>query len=205
MVGVNVINTRKLSLMEIDCNLGMGAHDITLGATQTVDGKDVSGLIASPVNKDDISDRTRRLFIPTGYTDGTETVMQNFSVVELADTATKFVTFSFSIPKDFVTGSAYKILVLCSHIGSGNVYIGSATHSPAAGEAYTTNAKSKANAAYACVANEIEVLDLTPANPGWVIDDVVGVKISRQGAHGDDTAVGVLRVIGLILEYEGDM
>ena len=34
----------KVSGLIVDANLNMGAHNITLGAGQTVDGKDVSGL-----------------------------------------------------------------------------------------------------------------------------------------------------------------
>lgn len=38
---------KLLSQLEIDSDLGMGAHDITLGPGQTVDGKDVSELSAA--------------------------------------------------------------------------------------------------------------------------------------------------------------
>ena len=40
------VNKPKLSKLLIDANLVMGAHDITLGAAQTVDTKDVSALIS---------------------------------------------------------------------------------------------------------------------------------------------------------------
>lgn len=38
------VGATKLSELTIDADLAMGAHDITIGAGQTVDGKDVSGL-----------------------------------------------------------------------------------------------------------------------------------------------------------------
>jgi len=43
------MSARKLSQLEIDADLVMGAHNITLGVGQTVDSKDVSGLIADTV------------------------------------------------------------------------------------------------------------------------------------------------------------
>lgn len=36
----------KLSQLTVDCDLAMGAHNITLGVGQTVDGRDVSGIEA---------------------------------------------------------------------------------------------------------------------------------------------------------------
>ena len=43
-IGVFVPGIVALNQLDINCDLVMGAHDITLGAARTVDGKDVSGL-----------------------------------------------------------------------------------------------------------------------------------------------------------------
>ena len=46
----------KLSKLIIDADLAMGAHDISLGAAQTVDGKDVSELVGiGTINQSDIT------------------------------------------------------------------------------------------------------------------------------------------------------
>lgn len=49
MVGVNMAVPAKISTIEKDADLVMGAHSITLGAGQTVDGKDVSALVENIV------------------------------------------------------------------------------------------------------------------------------------------------------------
>jgi len=65
------MSARKLSQLEIDTDLTMGAHNITLGAGQTVDGRDVggNGILSPQIIVKKASDTNRHTFANPVSTD----------------------------------------------------------------------------------------------------------------------------------------
>lgn len=193
MVGVTPPVASFISELVVDADLVMGAHNITLGAGQTVDGEDVSGLCG-------VGDTVRITCLPTNYNTGVEGVQGNVGNVKLMDGATDEVFFELNIPEDY--GTTPKLYFIAYPIGgSGNAYINVGTTRSAANESYGGNVLNKVYTAYAVVNSEVEFMDVTPGSFAVVKNTNLHVMVTRAGAHGSDTLAADLMAMCLVFEY----
>ena len=186
----------KLSELNIDADLAMGAHNITLGAAQTVDGKDVGGLISDPASHSNMSNRTRKVFVPTSaaaVTAAAHVMLGDWDTVDW-DGIGEAIHVVMKIPDDFVSYHSLKLVYVGLSGGQGDFEASWA----AVGEVYNIHSEDSLNVALAVSgANQINEtltgLDLETLAK----NDYLGVTATFDS--------GDFRVLGFLLQYVADM
>jgi hypothetical protein len=152
------------------------------------------------------TDRTRTVFTKSHfYTDGTI----NESGVFLPDAATKQVNYRFKVPEDFVSVTELRVIYRLNFAGTNHIatmYFEarygalSQTHNvhQENSGAVSLSLNGKTNGVLYSETNaNVDLADLAK-------NDYVSVEVKRAGAHGSDTWINSIIILGIEMEYISD-
>lgn len=155
------------------------------------------------------TDVTRTLFIPAlndVNANATLTFAGSRSLIQLADGATGHIYFSFDVPDKFVSFTSIELVWLVGFGDDGNMRWKLDAKYAAHGENHEIHSDAPAyGETAAAAANTLYVQE--PANPlamaGLALGDNVGILMTRDGGHANDTIDAVVKIVGLHFTYTG--
>jgi len=147
---------------------------------------------------------TRTMFIPCGnkYTGGTHFV--NYDSIALDPTSDEYVQFDFRVPSDFVSFGSLKLVWMgdSSATAGYDWRVSPTADYAAANEGYTTHQDTPADSTIDVAATRtIYETDIGFTLSSLALGDYVGVEITRDADHADDTYEDDILVMGLLLTY----
>jgi len=153
---------------------------------------------------------TRELFIPatSGYTNGTPASYAAHAVVQLADAATEKLCVEFKVPDDFVSFVSVKCVWLPKWDYTGlDMYWKMRGYYCAAGEESAIHQDAPAYGVTTADPQPALMVE-EPANPLTLANlargDYVGIEITRDATHADDTLGTLALVFGVLFTYVAD-
>lgn len=159
--------------------------------------------IASPV-------ADMKVFMNAGelYTDATRNVANSFQTIEMADAASKFISGQIKVPVGATSISAIKLVIRRSNGSGGNLYMQATTdiHDYVDADAKVSDTNDIYRAYnVATIDNELGLITMNSAMydglTGISVDDILGVRINRDGSHASDTFNATLVVYGIMVEF----
>lgn len=139
------------------------------------------------------------VFVPPTYSDGGFLADNGHYLCNLRDGQTDSVYFEFVAPFNMVTLGAAAVIL--KGLATGNLYL---NHSTSYGNGTEVDNLHNANSGYSALGAVVDVPTfriITAHLAAIEAEDFVGIQVTRDATHIDDTVVGDCQVKGLLLVF----